>query len=260
MTATRDLSDCLTISVVSHGHSALILTLAKQIASTSLHRNIKLVITINSPELDDELDANAFALTSLTNVVLLKNSTPKGFGANHNQAFQNCETAFFCIINPDIELTKEPFVSLLNALSVSGVGLTYPRQVDGRNTSLDFERELASPVSIAQRHLFGQRHQFNGDKPVHWVNGAFMMFKSSAFRDLGGFDERFFMYCEDVDICLRMQLAGYRLARADATVIHHTQRKTLKNPKHLAWHVRSLLRLWNSDAYKEYKKKFIDLR
>ncbi len=87
-----------------------------------------------------------------------------------------------------------------------------------------------------------------------------MAFKSTVFRELGGFDERYFMYCEDVDICLRMQLAGYSLARADATVIHHTQRQTLKNLKHLAWHIRSLLRLWNSAAYKEFKKKFINSR
>jgi N-acetylglucosaminyl-diphospho-decaprenol L-rhamnosyltransferase len=260
MTVTREVSDRLTISVVSHGHSALILSLAKQLASNPLHRNIRLVVTINSPELDDALDANGLALTSLTNLVLLKNTTSKGFGANHNQAFQKCETEFFCIVNPDIELTKEPFANLLNALSVSGVGVTYPRQVDGGNSSLDFERELASPTSIAQRHLFRQRHQSNLGKLVHWVSGSFLMFKSSVFRELGGFDERYFMYCEDVDICLRLQLAGYKLARADATVIHHTQRQTLKNPKHLAWHIRSLLRLWNSAAYKEYKRKFIDSR
>jgi hypothetical protein len=48
------------------------------------------------------------------------------------------------------------------------------------------------------------------------------------------------------------------LAKADATVIHHTQRRTLKNLQHLAWHVRSLLRLWNSEPYKQYKRRFID--
>jgi N-acetylglucosaminyl-diphospho-decaprenol L-rhamnosyltransferase len=93
---------------------------------------------------------------------------------------------------------------------------------------------------------------------VDWISGAFMMFKSSAFRKLGGFDERYFMYCEDVDICLRLQLAGYKLVRADATVTHHTQRRTLKNLQHLVWHVRSLLRLWNSAPYKQYKQRFID--
>jgi N-acetylglucosaminyl-diphospho-decaprenol L-rhamnosyltransferase len=258
MNAIRDLSSHLTMSVVSHGHSTLVLTLAKQLASTPLHRNIKLVITINSPQLDDELDANTLALTSLTNVVLLKNSTPKGFGGNHNQAFQKCETEFFCRINPDIELTNDPFTRLLSVLSVSGIGLTYPRQIDGRSIDLDFERELVRPASIAQRHLLRQRLHYNEDKPIHWVSGAFMVFKSSAFRELGGFDERYFMYCEDVDICLRLQLAGYKLARADATVIHHTQRKTLKNLQHLAWHVRSLLRLWNSASYKQYKQRFID--
>ena len=255
MTFTRELSDRVTISVVSHGHSALILLLAKQLASTPLHRNITLVITINSLKLDSELDIKRLELASLANVVLLRNNVPMGFGANHNQAFQTCETEFFCIINPDIELTTEPFAQLLKMFVVGDIGLTYPRQIDGRNTSLDFERHLVSPLSIAQRHLFGKRYRYNSDKPVDWVSGSFMVFRSAVFRELGGFDDRYFMYCEDVDICLRMQLLGYKLARANVTVTHDTQRQTLKNPRHLAWHIRSLLRLWNSSVYKGYKKK-----
>ena len=86
-----------------------------------------------------------------------------------------------------------------------------------------------------------------------------MAFRADVFAGLGGFDERYFMYCEDVDICLRAQLAGYRLERADAKVVHHTQRRTLKSLRHLTWHVRSLLRLWRSPAYLQYKKQFMGI-
>ena len=80
-----------------------------------------------------------------------------------------------------------------------------------------------------------------------------MAFNSAVFRSLGGFDERYYMYCEDVDICLRLQLAGFGLSPANATVVHHAQRQTTKSLRHLAWHVRSLLRLWNSPTYKAYQ-------
>lgn len=146
------------------------------------------------------------------------------------------------------------------AANQKDTGCAYPAQISASGMLLDFERTLVSPLSLVQRHLLRRRHRLLSQQPVHWVTGAFMAFKSTVFRELGGFDERYFMYCEDVDICLRMQLAGYSLARADATVIHHTQRQTLKNLKHLAWHIRSLLRLWNSAAYKEFKKKFINSR
>lgn len=249
----------LTISVVSHGHRDLVLAIAKQLAIISLNVPTHLIIIINSVDLED-FDQIAIPRSSLTEVTLIKNRLPQGFGKNHNQAFKHCDTDFFCIVNPDIELSSSPFAKLENAFARPEIGLTYPEQIDEKYAVLDFERDLASPMSIAKRHLLNRRDQTKRHETVHWVSGAFMMFKSSVFRELGGFDERYFMYCEDVDICLRMQLAGYRLARADATVIHHTQRQTLKNPKHLAWHVRSLLRLWNSAAYKEYKKKFVDSR
>ena len=85
-----------------------------------------------------------------------------------------------------------------------------------------------------------------------------MAFKSSTFRRLGGFDERYFMYCEDVDLCWRAQLAGYSLAKAGATVMHRTRRRTLKSWEHLQWHVLSLLRLWGSAPYRSFKKKSIN--
>jgi N-acetylglucosaminyl-diphospho-decaprenol L-rhamnosyltransferase len=249
----------LTISIVSHGHINYVVAFANQLAAIPEHCPIELIITANSPVLDD-FNIAAFPRDPRTDITLIKNTIQRGFGANHNHAFKHCNADLFCVVNPDIELLTEPFSSLINAFRDLNAGLTYPSQIDMNSAPLDFERELVKPTSIIKRHLLRQIDQHNYSKPVHWVSGAFMMFKSSVFKNLGGFDERYFMYCEDVDICLRMQLAGYKLARADATVIHHTQRQTLKNPQHLAWHIRSLLRLWNSAAYKEYKLKFIDKR
>ena len=255
----------VTVSIVIHGHSGLVQTLIRQIASLSVTQVKQLVITSNIP------DASAINLESEFNtkdfqIVLIKNSTPLGFGANHNQAFKLCKTDYFCVLNPDIALKQDPFATLLQAFNDLQVSCSYPIQIHSNGSALDSERELASPWSIVKRHLpfVGRRlrqqmaqAQTLGSKPAHWVNGAFMLFRSDVFRQLGGFDERYFMYGEDVDICLRMQLAGYTLARANATVIHNTQRRTLHDMRHFAWHVRSLLRLWRSDSYRDFKRRFI---
>lgn len=248
----------VTVSVVSHGHGAQLMQLMYRLEVLGHPHVGDVLLTLNVPEPDllAELNSRKWNLR----LTIVQNAEPKGFGANHNAAFEYCRSEYFCVINPDIEFTGDPFSHLVEALSAAGVGLAYPSQVDGENALLDFERELVSPLAIAQRHLLGQRYQPQPHKPVHWVSGAFMVFKSSVFRELGGFDERYFMYCEDVDICLRMQLAGYSLAHADAKVIHHTRRSTLKSPGHLAWHVRSLLRLWSSASYQEYRRKFVDQR
>ncbi len=245
-------------SIVSHGHGLQVLDLLYQLnrwSSTSLK---KLILTVNSPGIEDPAFNESAILKFSFEVTIIYNNHPLGFGANHNQAFVNCDTEFFCVLNPDLDLFCDPFQSLIIPIESKHIGCTYPIQTSTQGTLLDFERTLVDPWSIIQRHLFRRTRQLGSAETMHWVNGAFMMFRASVFRELSGFDERYFMYCEDVDICLRLQLAGYKLARADATVIHHTQRQTLKNLKHLAWHIRSLLRLWNSAAYKEYKRKFID--
>ena len=244
----------VTLSVVSHGHSGLIRALVEALNGLSADWISKVVVTSNSPLLDDFSGLFQGEHSFPFALERIENAKPLGFGANHNQAFRHCDTEYFCIINPDIEILQEPFGALLQALSQADVGIAYPSQVDETHALLDFERELVSLMSIGRRYLLGQRYRQQTGRPIHWVSGAFMVFNSSVFGRLGGFDERYFMYCEDIDICLRTQLTGYKLARAGATVMHHTRRSTLKSREHLQWHVHSLLRLWRSAPYHEFKK------
>ena len=130
---------------------------------------------------------------------------------------------------------------MANALALSGVGLAYP--VAAKDKALDFARALPTPRTIVLRKL-GLLGGIEENHPgVSWISGTFMAFNTDVFAALGGFDKRYFTYCKDEDIGLRVQLAGYSLARVDAISIHQTQRNTLKNLWHLAWHVCSLLRL-----------------
>ncbi len=223
----------------------------------------RVMLIINKPELDEGVVFADVALAAKLNLHIVRNSHPLGFGANHNQAFRTCVDLYgkhgarlFCVLNPDIELPStgvaniDLVAALSDALAQPGVGLAYPKQVDSRGNAADFERALATPQAIVLRQLgLGEIKPGSG---VDWVNGACMAFRADVFATLGGFDERYFMYCEDVDICLRLQLAGHMMTRVDASVVHHTHRRTLKNFQHLAWHLRSLLRLWRSDAYRSY--------
>lgn len=254
----------VTVSIVSHGHRHLVQRLIEQLADLSTSTVSLIIITSNAPQLElFDFDSEF----SPIKILFLSNAHPLGFGANHNKAFKHCTSEYFCVLNPDITVAVDPFTVTLATFSDVNVGCAYPWQVNAQAVALDSERELASPWSIGKRHLpwlgkhLRQRAtlaQAHGEKPVHWVNGACMVFRSDVFRQLGGFDERYFMYCEDVDICLRLQLAGYKLARADTTVIHDTRRRTLRDLQHFAWHVRSLLRLWGSDAYRDFKQRFVD--
>jgi GT2 family glycosyltransferase len=81
----------------------------------------------------------------------------------------------------------------------------------------------------------------------------FLLARSKAFAAVGGFDERFFMYCEDADLSIRLQLAGWRVRQIpDASVVHAAQRASRGSTRHVLWHVSSLSRHWASAAFWRY--------
>ena len=233
--------------------------LVDDLASLGDVRLRRVILTLNLPETDlvTLLRRRAWPFSLET----LENATPKGFGANHNQAFaldtKRGPSEMFVVSNPDIGLRSNPFDSLLRRMVQDGarVGACYPVQVDARGFRQDHERLLPTPARLLQRYLRGDRRPElgPGDQP-DWVNGAFLLLRREAYASIGGFDEGYRMYCEDVDLCLRLQVAGWQLVRADdATVVHGAQRASHHNLRHMTWHVRSLLRLWCSRSWRIYR-------
>src|SRR5690606_29229080 len=149
---------------------------------------------------------------------VLVNASPKGFGANHNAAFAHCATPVYCVVNPDIRLGSDPFPSLMQVLAEPKAGVAGPLVRNPAGTVEDSARRFPTLASLG-RKLF--ERQAGPDYPaegaaihVDWVAGMFMAFRSEAYRVVSGFDERFFLYYEDVDICRRLR------ARGLATVFH----------------------------------------
>lgn len=233
------------VSLVSHGHGLMALNLAKQLLNCpSISR---LIITLNIPE--------AFPNILDGRVQLIKNANPKGFGANHNSAFKYCEEAYFCVINPDIVLADDPFFEMLELFDGGdNTGLVAPLVLNTDGITEDSMRVLLTPWSLLKRvscfdsgayavTLGGE--SFSPD----WVAGMFMLFRSSVFSNLGGFDERYFMYCEDADICTRLKSAKYRISAClSIFVLHDAQRASHRSFLHLSWHIKSLSQFFLSHS------------
>ena len=100
-----------------------------------------------------------------------------------------------------------------------------------------------------RRRALGQR-----ELRVDWVNAACLLLPQPVWHTVGGFDESYFMYCEDVDLCLRVRLAGLALVRAPAQIEHSGQRASHQRWAHLRWHIGSLLRLWRSPVYRQARQ------
>ncbi|GAB4090684.1 glycosyltransferase family 2 protein [Hydrogenophaga soli] len=248
----------LSVSIVSHGHGPhvrVLLSLLAQADATPLRR---VWLTLNVPE------PGLLALQGLPwpfDLRVVGNAAPLGFGANHNQAFffeqsEADPAVFFAVLNPDLTWQVDPFPMLLAAAQQPFAGCAYPMQLDPQGRVQDHRRLLPSPWSLWRRYLVRQDSSAQGLTSPDWVNAALLVFPSAVYAALGGFDVGYFMYCEDVDICLRLQLAGRRLIDAhQAQVVHDAHRSSRRNVRHLYWHVRSLLRLWSSASYRQYRAK-----
>jgi GT2 family glycosyltransferase len=236
----------LAVSIVSHGHGACVQRLLEELARWSAAHIQRVVLTQNIPESPPQAPAQGWPFV----LQVIKNTMPAGFAANHNRALADATEPFVCILNPDVALAgADPFAALLRMASREGVGCAFPSQVDASGRGQDFERELPTLAALWRRHGQGR-----ADARVDWVNAACLVLPLSVWQRLGGFDARYFMYCEDVDLCLRLRLAGLQLVRAPAQIVHAGQRASHRNWRHFFWHLRSLVRLWQSPVYAQARK------
>ena len=216
-TPASPLNKPITVSIVSHGQLALVKPLLEQLDRFSQGTVEKVVLTINVPEPDlVEAATWRFALEQI------RNAAPMGFGANHNQAFRHCTTPWFLVLNPDIRFDGDVLDPLI-AQAEPRSGLLTPRILEPGKDAPEQHRAIITPSEILSR----KRPDYVRPTVPHWIPGLFMLFRSEAYRQIGGFDERFFMYGEDFDICARTQLAGWKLQVAeDLLARHDAQRAT----------------------------------
>jgi len=230
----------ITASIVSHGHAAMLTDLLNQLLTFSEIDQVIITLNIEEPFADPEDHR----------VRVIRNAVQQGFGSNHNQAFQLCSSEFFCVLNPDISFHSNPFPTLLVAALSERVGLLAPIIQNPSGSLEDSVRRFPTPLSILSRRFFGYKdaYTFTASSPSfcpEWVGGMFMLFKSPIFAQLGGFDERYYLYVEDVDICARIWKLGYQvLVCPGVSVIHDARRASRRSWQHLSWHTQSLIRFF----------------
>ncbi len=246
MTFSAPASDAVVVSVVSHGHGPTVQPLLYALAAgvqggaSSVRR---VVLTLNIPEPEPLPPPGGWPFV----LQIIHNGCAIGFGANHNRALAAAAEPFVCVLNPDVVLAGgDPFAALVQAAAAPGAGCAYPLQVDAQGQLQDSQRELPTPQALLRRRAFGRR-----ERRVDWVNAACIVLPQPVWQGIGGFDESYFMYCEDVDLCLRVRLAGFALVQAPVQIEHSGQRASHQRWTHLRWHLSSLWRLWRSPVYRQ---------
>jgi GT2 family glycosyltransferase len=229
-----NLLNSISVSIVTHGHGGLVNGLVENLFLCPEVE--KVVVTQNIAELEE--------IKTREKVFLLRNSMPRGYGANQNAVFREFPAPFFCVLNPDICLKRNPFPELFVNFSNPNVALVAPKIITPAGQVEDSARKfptLRSLVSKAVGRNNGTYFKLNSSPD--WVGGMFMLFRSDVFREIGGFDEKFFLYYEDVDICWRLRQKGYEIKFVPTVeVIHDARRESRKNWRFARWHLASMAR------------------
>lgn len=234
-----------TISIVSHGHAALIRTLLDDLIGQANIANWLVLVTINIPEQFEERDG--------LNLKVIRNDVPKGFGANHNAAAAVAEGALFLIVNPDIRLTQPDTLDRIARADWGGrATLRAPVVLSPDGGIEDSVRGNLSVPNLLRR-VIRKRSGWEINPKTEsffWLAGMFLIAPLNAFRAMNGFDERFRMYCEDYDLSARWRMNGGLVELLeDISVIHDARRDSHGSWRHLRWHLDSLFRVWGSRTF-----------
>lgn len=214
--------DCSLIFVNYRSAAPLLRALNAVFSDPSSHRCE--VIVVNG----DTREADAVrALADSFPIRLLMLSENLGFGAAANKGAAMATGRILGFLNPDAEITEGSLgdiVSYLDTHPETGIVGACLVDRDGAFEAWSFGRS-ATLIRLIWNHFRVTREETSlGDRRVHraeWVSGAALFVRKDLFRRLSGFDERFFLYFEDMDLCDRVREKGFAVARFLSVVFRH---------------------------------------
>ncbi len=243
------------IGIVSHGHDEYIMN-NENLVSIFEDENVQIVIkdNLNSIKLEKFCSEVGFSY--------LSSQKQKGFGENNNDIFNYCSSSleasdddWFLIINPDVIIEQSEFCKLKKELE----------KVESEFCTIDLYKDLNYEYSeVSLRKFPGYLNILNPlrMKPVNsiihkttlknysqveWASGAFLCITKALYMSLKGFDTRYYMYFEDVDICYRARKVGVKLVYLKNVRAVHSGAYKNRNvySKHFFWYLSSLFRFLN---------------
>ena len=171
-------------------------------------------------------------------VILIENKGNYGFSKGNNIGVAKAKGDFVCILNPDTVIAEDTFKILLEyADSIPKLGIIGCKLVDGKGCFLpESKRNVPSPwISIKKilgdSSAYYANHLREGEiGEVDVLVGAFMLLERKVYNEIGGFDEDYFMYGEDMDFSFRVLKAGYKnYYNPSTTIIHYKGESTFRD-------------------------------
>lgn len=212
------------ISIVSHVHQNLIV----ESSLVAGMQEFDIVLRENVPDAKRLISEEEVA-------TFVQNLRTAGFGANHNRNFELAapeDGDWFIICNPDIAADAALVAQLLDLAEKDGACIAAPALWNNKTNRFDdnvrpfptIASLCLSFAGVAAPSRYSEDDRAGLTNP-DWASGAFVAFRAAMFRQLQGFDERYFMYMEDVDICRRARDHGCLVSfYPEVQLIHNAAR------------------------------------
>ena len=194
----------------------------------------KEIIVADNCSTDDSPDV----LKQFSNIKILMLDKNYGFAEGYNQALQRISADYYALLNSDVEVTPqwiEPIIQLME--SDKKIAACQPKILSYKEKEF-FEYAGAAGgwldtlgYPFSRGRIFDEHEkdlgQYNDNAEIFWATGAAMFLRASVFHEVNGFDNFFFAHMEEIDLCWRLQLAGYKIMCCPASVVYHVGGGTL---------------------------------
>ena len=234
----------ISIVIVNYNTKELLLSCLKSIKACDWHglKYEVIVVDNNSREYLGDILAKLYP-----EVKFIQSEVNLGMGAGNNLGFSSAAGKYFVVMNADTIAMPNTFEVLYHYLENNPrVGITGPKQLNLDQTVQQscyryhtlmtpfYRRTFLGATSCGHTDLnrflmtdFDHYHI----KEVDWLLGSFFFMRSEVYKSLGGFDERFFLYFEDTDLCRRCHQAGWQVVyNPEARIVHNHGRQSAKTP------------------------------
>jgi GT2 family glycosyltransferase len=236
----------ISIVILNYKSKGFTLNCIKSIKETNFGNLSHEIIVVDNNSSDS---IGEIATWQYPDIVFIQNDRNLGMGAGNNVGIRRASGKYVAIMNPDTLVFKDTFLKLHDfAEGNPRAGVIGPKQYNPDKSVQDscfrwhklstpfFRRTPLGRNSLAQKELdryLMKDFDRNRIKEVDWLLGSFIFCRASALAEVGLFDERFFMYFEDTDLCRRMWQRGWQVVYyPEAKIIHNHLRQSAR----IAWY------------------------
>lgn len=224
----------LSIIILNYNVQYFLELCLRSVQAAVLNIDAEIIVVDNNSE-DGSCD---MVKTLFPNVNLIENKENHGFSKGNNIGVLQAKGEYLCILNPDTVVAEDTFLKLLEfSKNKKKLGIVGCRLNNGSGLFLPESKRNIPSVNVALKKILGDSKLYYANHlsktdtgEVDVLVGAFMLVKKEVYNDVGGFDEDYFMYGEDIDLSYKMLKAGYKNHYyGDTTVIHFKGESSLRD-------------------------------